>query len=264
MDNRVENKHIHGCRIMSCLRKIFGPGIATVLAVSLAAQTEDMLIAHADFDYASNYQFRGVERAGPSVQAGMDLESGRFSGAVWTNQPLARDQVRESNLNAAYRWSMPAAVSLTASLGNSWFGGVPGGGVSQSLETGLAATFANFKGFSPGVSYFHDFRFRSDTTQATLVRSIALTSLGAFLEIRAYLGWVSGKDWRPDEAGPARVDGYGYWGGEIRLPYRIGMHSTAVAGVRYAENVARSASNGPFGLADRQTVGFTVGVNLDF
>ena len=109
-----------------------------------------------------------------------------------------------------------------------------------------------------------DFRFRSDTAEVSLARSIALSKWGAFLEINFYAGQVAGADWRPDAPGPRLHDSYAYWGGEARLPYRIGAHTTLTTGLHYAETGGRSSTNGPFGLSAGRVFWLTVGVNLDF
>ena len=249
---------------MPSLNTSLGLCLATMLVVPLGAQVDETPAVRADFGYASRYVFRGVERAGQSAQAGVELTRGDFRGGGWTNQPIGSGGARETNLNAAYTWQPINGLNLEASAAHSWFSAVPGGGVKRSCEAGLVATFAAFDGFTPGLAYYHDFRFRADTAQASLARSIALTRLGAFLELNVFAGWVTGDDWRPDAPGPQRHDSYGYWGGEARLPYRVGPHSTVVAGLHYADAFGRSVANGPFGLSGRRHLWVTLGVNLDF
>ncbi len=217
-----------------------------------------------DVAYASRHVFRGVERAGDSAQAAVEFSRDSFRGGLWVNQPFAGDDPREVNLNAAYAWQPADGFTLEASVAHTWFDEVPGGGVDRSLEAGLTATLTPVGGFTPSFGYYHDFRLRSDTVQTSVARSIALTKLGAFLEVNVFAGWVSGDDWRPDAPGPRRHDSYGYWGGEVHLPYRVGAHTTVVAGLHYADSFGRSATNGPFGRASRGNLWVTLGVTLDF
>ena len=249
---------------MSPLRTLSGLWLAALLAASPGAWADEPPAVRADFVYASRYVFRGVERSGQSAQAGVELARDNFSGGGWANLPFASGEARETNLHAAYAWRPASGLALEASVTHSWFSEVPGGGVERSLETGLTATLAAVAGFTPSLAYLHDFRFRADTAQASLARSIALTKLGAFLELNAFLGWATGDDWRPDAPGPPRHDSYGYWGGEARVPYRIGPHSCVTAGLHYADTFGRSAVNGPFGLPSRHNLWVTLGVNLDF
>lgn len=249
---------------MSAFKTSSGLWLVAMLAAPLGAWGEEPPAVRVDFGYASRHVFRGVERAGQSAQAGVELAHENFTGGAWTNLPFQSDGAREIGLNAAYTWQPVAEITVKASLVHSWFNEVPGGGVKRSFEAGLTATFSAIKGFTPGLAYYHDFRLRAATAQASLARSIALTKLGAFLELNFFAGWAKGDNWRPDTPGPRRQDGYGYWGGEARVPYRIGPHSTVTAGLHYADAFGRSAANGPFGLSSRDNLWVTLGVNLDF
>lgn len=217
-----------------------------------------------DVNYVSSHVFRGIERAGGSAQAAMEFNRDGFRGGLWVSQPFDGDDTREVNLNAAYGWQPADGFTLEASVAHTWFDDVPGGGLDRSFEAGLTATLAPVVGFTPSLAYYHDFHLEADTTQVSFARSIALTKLGAFLELNLFTGWASGHDWRPDAPGPRRRDSYGYWGGEVHLPYRVGVHTTVVAGLHYADSFGRSATNGPFGRDSRGNLWVTLGVTLDF
>lgn len=249
---------------MGFRQKISGVLLAALLAVPRGAHGEEPPGVQMDFGYASRYVFRGVERTGPSAQAAVEFNRDSFRGGVETNLPFASGESREVNLHAAYTWQPADDLSLETSVAQRWFSAVPGGGVKRSLETGLTATLAPINGFTPGLAYYHDFNFRSDTAQVSLAHSIALVKWGAFIDLNFFAGWTTGKDWRPESPGPSRRDSYGYWGGEARLPYRIGAHSTVTAGLNYADASGRSRANGPFGLPARRSLWVTLGVNLDF
>jgi hypothetical protein len=249
---------------MSSLRSFPPLGVAALLVATLGARGDEPPAVQADIGYASRYVFRGIERAGQSAQAGVELTRENFHTGLWLNQPLESNGTRETNLRMAYAGQPAKGLTLEASVTHSWFSDTPGGDVKRTLEAGLTAAVAAGNGFVPSVAYFHDFRLHANTTQVSLERSIALTKLGAFLELNFFAGWATGDNWRPDTPGPQRHDSYGYWGGEARLPYRIGPHSTVTAGLHYADATGRSATNGPFGLAARQNLWATLGVNLDF
>lgn len=249
---------------MSYLRTLPGLLLTAVLAAPLGVQGEEPPAVTADLIYTSRYVHRGIERAGPSAQAGVELAHENLRGGGWINQPLASGAVRESNLSAAYTWPSDRGFTLEASVVHRWFSGVPGGAVKRSFEAGLSATLPAVQGCTPGLAYCHDFRLNADTTQVSLARSFALTRLGAFLELEGLAGWSTGDDWRPDAIGPPRHDSYRYWSGSARLPYRIGLHSTVIAGLHYADASGRSVVNGPFGLTERRNLWVTLGVNLDF
>jgi len=237
---------------------------AAILAAPLVASADEPPAALIDLDYASRYVFRGVERAGSSAQATVEFSRDQLSGGVWSSTPFENGGTREVNLHAAYTWRPSTAVTLAASVTQVWLDGVPGDEVKRTFETGLAATFAAINGFTPSLAYYHDLRLRSDTTQVGVTRSVPLTRLGAFLEIEVFAGCAEGKNWRPDASGAWRQDGYDYWGGAVRLPYRIGLHSTVIGGLHYADACGRSTVNGPFGGSGRHNLWITLGVNLDF
>ncbi len=247
---------------MSSFKTLLGVSLAALLVVPTGARGDEPPVVQADISYASRYVFRGVERAGQSAQAGVELARENFRGGVWTNQPFQSDETRETNLHAAYTWQPTERLTLEGTVAHAWFGAV--GDVKRSFEAGLTATVSAVNGFTPSLAYYHDFHLRADTTQASLAHSIALTNLGTFLELNFFAGWAKGDDWRPDAPGPRRQDGYGYWGGEARVPYRIGAHSTVTAGMHYADTFGRSVANGPFGLSARHNLWFSLGVNLDF
>lgn len=215
-----------------------------------------------DVVYASSLVFRGVERAGDSVQTVVEFNREGFRGGMWLSQPFDRDDPGEVSFNAAYARETSGGIGLEAMLAHTWFDDVPG--VNRSLEAGVRVTSVPTGGFTPSLAFYHDFYFASDAAEAALARSIPLTKLGAFLELNLFAGWVHGKDWRPGAAGPRQRDGHGYWGGEVRLPYRIGPHSTVVASLHYAGTSGRSISNGPFGSRANDKFWVTLGVNLDF
>ena len=249
---------------MRILKIFLGFMVAVLLAGPVVVRADEPPAVQVDFVSATRYVFRGVERAGSSAQAAVEFNRDSFHGGVGATLPFNRGETREVNLHAVYTWRPSADFSLEASVVKHWFSDVPGGGGRHSFETGLAATLAPISGFTPGVAYYHDFRFHSDTVQGSLARSIALVKWGAFLDLNLFAGWATGDNWRPDAPGPRSHDSYGYWGGEARLPYRLGAHSIITAGLHYAEAFGRSPTSGPFGLKSRRNLWVTLGVNLDF
>ncbi len=248
---------------MRFFRTVSGLLLGSFVAVAARAQTEAPPI-QVNVAYASRSVFRGVERSADALQAGVEFSRDNLHGGLGTRQSFGGDDAREVDLHGGYRWSLDNGATVEASVAHTWFDRVPGGGVERSLETGLAATLPPVSGFTPGARYSHDFYFRADTIEVALARSTALTKLGAFLEWNFFAGWVTGRDWRPEAAGPRRRDDYGYWGAEVSLPYRIGSNSMVAAGLHYAEALGRSATNGPFGRSGNPGLWVTLGVSLDF
>jgi hypothetical protein len=251
------------CVSMSSFRIVRAVFFSSLVAIAAMAQ-DDAPPVRVDATYSSRSVFRGVARAADSLHAGVELSRENLHGGVGTRQPFAGSVAREVDLHAGYRWSLTDGVTVEALLTHTWFDRVPGGGVENSLEAGLAATLAPLNGFTPSLRYYHDFSFRADTIEVAVARSTALPKLGAFLEWNFYGGWTSGRDWRPESAGPRRRDAYGYWGGEVSLPYRIGSNSIVAVGAHYAEAFGRSSANGPFGQSGSPGLWVTLGVSHDF
>jgi hypothetical protein len=246
-------------KILICVAAFLG-------AVSAQAQFDEGGW-RAEMAYVSSYVARGVERAHASAQTALEFSRENFRVTGWANQPFsgAENEAAELNLNAAYTREVGDSVALELSAAHAWFDRVPGRGVERSFEVGVAATFtaATLAGFTPTVGVFRDFRFESNTAQVSFARSLALTKLGTFLDLNFFAGWSDGQHWRPDATGAAREDSYGYWGGELRVPYQIGRYGV-MAGLHYADTTARSAQNGPFATGAGPHCWVTLGVSLDF
>lgn len=247
--------------------KIFLSGVAALLAASSVRAQFDDGGWRAETYYASSYVARGVERAHASVQTVLEFSHENFRVAGWANQPLsgANNEVAELNLSAAYTREVGEGISVELSAAHAWFDRVPGRGVERSFELGASATFASatLAGFTPTLGVFRDFRFESNTAQLSMARSIALTKLGTFLELNFFGGWSEGENWRPEASGAARRDGYGYWGGEVRVPYQIGRYGL-ITGLHYADTAGRSGLSGPFTTGAGPHFWATLGVSLDF
>jgi hypothetical protein len=238
--------------------------LAALLADPFLAGAEEMPLVRADAGYASQYVFRGVERAGASAQVALELARDDFHGGLWSNLPFGNGEGRETNLNAAYGWQALEGLKLEVSARQYWFSNLPAGGTRSSFEAGFAAALAPIGGITPSLDCTHDFRLRADTMQMALAHSFALTGIGAYLDLSCFAGWVTGDDWRPDAPGPRRHDSYAYWGTEAYLPKRIGPHSTLITGLHYTHVYGRSPTNGPVGLASVRNFWVTLGVSLDF
>ncbi len=239
--------------------------LAALLAAPLGVRAEEEPSWRADAGYASRYISRGLEQAGASTQASLGLARGSLRGGLWANLPTGGGEKREVDLSASYLWPTEQGYSLELSARNYWVGGAAAAGVQHSFEAGIVALAPALSGYTPSLAYYRDVRLRADTMQVSLAHSIALTQLGAFLDLNFFAGWRTGTDWRPDAPGPRRQDSYGYWGVEAHLPYRFpGSPVTLTGGLHYANATGHSSVNGPFSLSEGQNLGITLGVSLDF
>jgi hypothetical protein len=138
------------------------------------------------------------------------------------------------------------------------------GATERSLEAGLTANWSLVGGYTPSISVLHDFRLEADTAQASLAYSVALTRLGTYLELSAFAGWSDVRNARPATAGPRSRDGYGYWGGEAQIPYRVGAHTTVIAGLHATTTVGQGRALAASGRFARSNLWLTLGVSVDF
>ena len=233
-------------------------------ATVLLAQSDGEPRLTADFGYASRHVFRGVERAGSSAQASVEYAANGFRGTVWANRPLRGGQVGEIDLTAAYGHQMSDRLKVELALTAYRFTNVPAGATGHSLEAGLVVTGASINGFVPRVSLRHDFRLAAHTVEAGLAYSLPLTKLGAFLEFSAFTGWTDGSNLRPDAAGPRVSEGYGFVGTEVRLPYRVGTHTTVIAGLEGATTLNHSGAFAVSGRSARTNLSLSLSVSFDF
>jgi hypothetical protein len=229
----------------------------------LAAQDEETRVT-AGGGYASARIFRGVERSGSAAQASLDLAGNGLRGGIWTSQPLRSGEPGETDLSAGYSWKIAGPVTLEATVTQYLFTRTAPGGTKQSTEAGFQATWADESGLTATLAGFHDFRLKADGAQAAVSYSLALKSLGAYLELSSFAGWVNGADLRPDSAGPATKDAYAYFGVEAQLPYRVGAHTTVTTGVHLTDTTGQSRSWSPVNAAGGARGWVSIAVNFDF
>lgn len=235
-----------------------------MILLSGALFAQDELSTTADAGYASRRVFRGVERSGDAMQASVGLAQAGWRGNLWASVPFESAEPDEVNLNVGYTAKVSDAFSVGIDATQFWFGNPPAGATKQSFEAGVEATWSANGGMTTTLAYHHDFRLKADSVQGSLGYSFPLTKLGAFLELSAFAGWVDGSDIRPDAPGPAVGDGYGYFGAEAYLPYRIGGHTTIIAGVHFADTVGQSRLWSPIGAGSGSRGWATLSVSFDF
>ncbi|MBI3887072.1 MAG: hypothetical protein HY302_15295 [Opitutae bacterium] len=233
-------------------------------AARLVAQDGGEPKVTADFGYVSRYVFRGIERAGSSAQASVEYAADGFRGRVWTSRPLHRGESGETDLTAAYGRQVGEKLNVELALTGYRFTRPAAGAAASSVEATLSATFASVGGVTPSIAVRRDFRLEADSVQASFAYSVALPQLGAFLELGAFAGWSDARNARPDAAGPRAGDGYGYGGGEARIPYRVGAHTTVIAGVQATTTVGRGPAWPAAGRPARSNLWLTLGVSFDF
>lgn len=245
--------------------------IASLLLLALGAgatalRADEESPRRVDLMYGSRGVVAGVERTGATLQTDAVWQGEAWRALAEVATPFAADEERRATVGAGYRWLLgeDEAWRVEAALRHTWAERGLASEARRMLTADISVTLPAIRRFTPSVDYAHDFRRQADLVQVALAHSIALTKLGAFVDGKIFSGWAAGEDWRPDAAGLARADSYEYWGVEASVPYRIGLHTTVVAGLHYTSERGRSELNGPSGLSRGQNFWITFGVSLDF
>ena len=262
MDIRGENKHINTAPM---IRRLALTALLLALPGALAAQDGAEPVARADLGYASRYVFRGLTRAGASVQSGLEYEPNEtLRASLWANAPFHRGETGELEASITGQHKFAGQLTLEALATAYYFPDAVAGATRHSFEIGLAASWQVRGGLATKISVFRDLRLRATTLQAALACSVALPRLGTFLEGNLYVGWADGGNWRPDAPGPARRDGYSYVGADAQVPYRISPHVTVIGGLHCAEAYGNSPTNGPITRQTGRNCWVSLGLSLDF
>ena len=234
------------------------------VAVAVAQRDPGEPVLTADFDYASRYVFRGIPHAGGSAQASVEFAANGLRAGVWTNQPFHRDDDGEVDVTAAYARQVSPELNLEFAIMSYNFTETQANLTRHSLEVGLTATLKPIAGFTPSLAVQHDFQLDSNSVQGALASSVALPRLGAYLEWSVFGGWVDTRNLRPDARGPRIGDGYGYFGGEAHVPYRIGAHSTLSVGLHGTATANQDRANAVSGRVSPRNLWVTFGLSVDF
>lgn len=195
---------------------------------------------------ASRNVFRGAERSGAAWQAGLDGALYGWRGHLWYSDPFKSDEPGEFRSSLGYVWALTKTVTVEASGTHFWYiDGYVKGAASHSFESDLRLNWDIGGGLRFGLETSYDIRLRSLGIEVSTSYDIALKSWGAFLECRLYGGNLDGKDVLPDTTSETTRDAYTYWGAEVRLPYRIGAHTTIVAEVHVVETLGQNSAWSP-------------------
>lgn len=215
-------------------------------------------------DHLSERVFRGLERADDTAQVGVAWRGEAWRAAWKGYAPLRSDAPAEWRLEGGWGMKAGARASFETTLAWSHVTRPLGGMARDALEFGATVAWALPREAVVSVAAFHDFTHEATTGEAAVARGIPLTRLGAYLDLRAFVGWSDARDWLPRAAGGRVAGGYGYFGADAVLPYRIGEITSVTLGLSYSEAWnARDA--GIFaGAGGRRNLAARIGVTFDF
>lgn len=250
----------------SLMRSLAGPAVILLLfgANALRGQFGAEPGLTMSGELLSEHVHRGLERSDETVHMGIAWrgESWRAAGDAYA--PLRSADPAEWRMEGGWGSSPAAGLQLEALARWSHFTRARVGMAEDTLELGARATWMLPREAQVGVAAFHDVTLEATTAEGSIGYSIPLTKLGAYLDLRGWIGWSDARDWRPEAPGPAIAGGYGYFGVEATLPYRVGAVTSVIVGVSYSESWnARDEGPEPQ-RGGRRNLIWKIGVSFEF
>jgi len=202
-------------------------GVSAQAQTAVAAQSSALSVT-ADISYVSEYVFRGLSKAGDSVQPSIKATYGDFYASVWNSNDLnstnTTDNANETDLTAGYGYKLSDSIKLDVGVIRYLYEGQSdldstelyvGASVDTLLKPSFYAYYDN-ESEKSGVA----------TYTASIGHSVALSAIGSSLDLSALVGFVNRYD--------TQEYVYGVIGAAI--PYKLSENATLTFGVDYIAN----------------------------
>ncbi len=234
---------------------VFAAGTSAHAADATVAASKPSYTLTTDFTYASEYVFRGQKNTNAAFQASAEVGYENVYGGVWTNQPL-RNENNEVDLYLGYGfalqndWKIDTGITSynypqqTTANGNGF----------STYESYVGLTGGNFKGFTPSVYAYYDWKLDNYTTQASVGYSLPIKQIGTSLDFSATYGFSANTGRYLSN----RANGT-YWGLGVTVPYKLAPNATLTGGLQYAGN-----DEDITGLGEHYKLYYTVGLTFGF
>jgi hypothetical protein len=208
----------------NCIGTIIVLMLATLTAMPKVSAAEDAII-NLSSGLASNYAYRGIQRADAIWQSSLYGTAAGWRGRIWLGQPLSSKQPTELQSALGHQWELENNLSVEVTGTHFWYVDPPVMGAPvHSFEGALALAWHASKVWEPAVQFAYDIRFRSRIFEASVTRRVALMPANAVLEFRAFGGHVAARDALPEISGTALRDDYLYFGIDGFIRKRIGRN----------------------------------------
>ena len=189
------------------------------------------------FAFESEYSFRGVKLAGPSIQPGVDISyNGAYVG-IWSSSEIFKD-VEGPELEVDYIIGYALDIEdITVDVGFTAYT-FPGGGDTYEIYVGASYGGLDFP-IEPALYLFYDFELENFTAEVSLGYGLDLADLGLEgfgLDFGGALGYV----WADED------EDYLYYQLTADLVFDINEAAYASVGVRLAGNDADVAPDVQF------------------
>lgn len=202
-------------------------GVSAQAQTAVAAQSSALSVT-ADISYVSEYVFRGLSKAGDSIQPSVKATYGDFYASVWNSNDLnstnTSSNVNETDLNAGYGYKLSDSIKLDLGVTRYLYEGQSDLDstelyVGASVDTVLKPSF---------YAYYDNDRQKSGvaTYTASIGHSVALSVIGSSLDLSALVGFVNAYDNQE----------YVYGVISAAVPYKLNENATLTVGVDYVAN----------------------------
>lgn len=222
----------------NCIGTIIVLMLATLTAMPKVSAAEDAII-NLSSGLASNYAYRGIQRADAIWQSSLYGTAAGWRGRIWLGQPLSSKQPTELQSALGHQWELENNLSVEVTGTHFWYVDPPVMGAPvHSFEGSLTLAWQAEKVWEPAIQFAYDIRFKSRIFEASITRRVELMSANAVLEFRTYGGHVSARDTLPRAPGSALRDQYLYYGVDAFIRKQIGRSWSieGEAGVSGSEN----------------------------
>ncbi|MFA6287120.1 MAG: TorF family putative porin [Opitutaceae bacterium] len=239
--------------------------ILAAFAVSYSARAADDTVAASkpaytvstDFTYASEYVFRGQKNSNAAFQASAEVGYKEIYGGVWTNQPLRSGENNEVDLYIGYGFPLQNDWKIDTGLYSynypetATLGGNTG---LSTYESFLGLTGGQFRGFTPSVYTYYDWKLDVYTLEGSVGYSFPIKQIGTSINVAMTYGYTS------------NTGSYGsnhpasnYWGAGVSIPYQLAPNAKLTGGLQYAGN-----DEDLTGYGESYKLYYTIGLTLGF
>lgn len=226
-----------------------------------AGESKSSYSITADFAYASEYIFRGLEQQDGALQPAVTFTKDTLSLGVWSSQGLAHQganwaQASEIDLWFTYGVAFDQATVTAGGTAYLYPSARPSLGEPDrtwELSLGVSGPLGPLSG---SATYFHDFVLDANTLEFRAAYSIALADGKGSVDFGAFYALNDLGDANGDLAGEPKLD-YRYFGASAALTYKLTATTALKASVNYVD--VRDVPGAP-GANLWFALGFTAGL----
>jgi len=212
-----------------------------------------------DFTYASEYVFRGQKNSNSAFQASAEVGYDEIYGGVWTNQPITNSENNEVDLYLGYGFPLKNDWKIDTGLTSYIYPETqisgPGGNKGfSSFESYVGLTGGNFRGLTPSLYAYYDWKLDTYTLQGSVGYSVPIKRIGTSIDFALTYGYAANTGRFNTGTAPGA-----YWGAGVTVPYKLASNATLTGGLQYAGNDEDTT-----GFGESYKLYYTIGLTFGF